>query len=215
MADASGNVVERMQYSAFGETTGGSLTRYGYTGRERDDLTGLIYYRNRWYDPQQGRFISQDPIAQSGGMNLYAYVGNNPLSQIDPLGLRAIKLSRCVKYLLKPFFPDIALDQVKIHDDGLPWWSKFNTVKGGPGAITSGNDIYFPATGNDRYDPYSLEGIVKIAHELVHVGQFNRLGYAGFIKEYGGSYLNNIKKQLPSGGPGLPPIFPFEQNSAL
>lgn len=86
-------------------------------------------------------------------MNLCSYVGNNPLSQIDPLGLRAIKLSRCVKDLLKPFFPDIDLDQVKIHDDGLPWWSKFNTVKGGPGAITSGNDIYFPGTGSSFRPP--------------------------------------------------------------
>src|SRR5205823_4020453 len=47
------SVAERMQYEAFGESTSSSMTRYLYTGRERDSLTGLIYYRARWYDPQQ------------------------------------------------------------------------------------------------------------------------------------------------------------------
>jgi uncharacterized protein RhaS with RHS repeats len=48
-----------------------------------DEATGLMYYRARWYDPQQARFISEDPI---GGMNRYAYTGNNPISRIDPMG---------------------------------------------------------------------------------------------------------------------------------
>ncbi|HEV3467848.1 MAG TPA: hypothetical protein VG148_00895 [Pyrinomonadaceae bacterium] len=38
-----------MQYETLGASTGSALTRYGYTGRERDDQTGLIYYRARWY----------------------------------------------------------------------------------------------------------------------------------------------------------------------
>jgi uncharacterized protein RhaS with RHS repeats len=43
--------------------------------------------RNRWYDPQTGRFLSQDPIGLAGGVNLYAYAGNNPASFSDPFGL--------------------------------------------------------------------------------------------------------------------------------
>ena len=62
-------------------------TRYGYTGRERDEQTGLNYYRARWQDPQQGRFISQDPIGfNSGTANFYEYVGNNPILFNDPSG---------------------------------------------------------------------------------------------------------------------------------
>jgi RHS repeat-associated protein len=80
-------VVERITYSAYGESTGSSLTRYGYTGREADSLTGLIYYRARWYDPQAGRFITEDPVGFAGGMNWYAYVDNNPIRFKDPLGL--------------------------------------------------------------------------------------------------------------------------------
>jgi uncharacterized protein RhaS with RHS repeats len=40
-----------------------------------------------WYDPQTGRFLSQDPIGLAGGVNLYAYAGNNPISYSDPFGL--------------------------------------------------------------------------------------------------------------------------------
>ena len=47
----------------------------------------MYYYRNRWYDPEIGRFISEDPIGFAGGdINLYGYVGNNPQNFIDPYG---------------------------------------------------------------------------------------------------------------------------------
>src|SRR5690606_4403314 len=45
------------------------------------------YLRNRWYDPQTGRFLSQDPIGLAGRVNLYAYAGNNPTAYTDPFGL--------------------------------------------------------------------------------------------------------------------------------
>ncbi|HKG15076.1 MAG TPA: RHS repeat-associated core domain-containing protein, partial [Pyrinomonadaceae bacterium] len=87
LTDGAGNVAERTQFEPFGESTGSSLTRYGFTGRERDSSTGLLNFRARWYDPQQGRFLSEDPIGFSGGSNFYAYAGDNPISFVDPLGL--------------------------------------------------------------------------------------------------------------------------------
>jgi len=76
-------------YSPYGDTTiaGTSTSTLQYTGRENDGATGLYYYRNRYYLPQLGRFISQDPIGLRGGTNYYAYVGGNPISTSDPLGL--------------------------------------------------------------------------------------------------------------------------------
>ena len=47
----------------------------------------MYYYRNRYYDPRIGRFISEDPIGLAGGINLYSYVGNNAVNLIDPWGL--------------------------------------------------------------------------------------------------------------------------------
>ncbi|MCI0614704.1 RHS repeat-associated core domain-containing protein, partial [bacterium] len=60
---------------------------YQYTGRE-NDATGTFYYRGRYYQPVLQRFISEDPIEFAGGdINLYAYVINDPVNFIDPLGL--------------------------------------------------------------------------------------------------------------------------------
>jgi RHS repeat-associated protein len=88
LTDASGNVVEQIAYDSFGNG-GSALTRYGYTGREHDPVTNLMYYRARFYDPQVGRFISEDPIGFGGlDVNLYGYVHNNPLHFNDPSGLR-------------------------------------------------------------------------------------------------------------------------------
>jgi RHS repeat-associated protein len=88
LTNASGGVVESQQYEAFGASAGSTLTRYGYTGRERDPSTGLLFYRARWYDPHQGRFLSEDPsMPDVADLNSYAYVGNNPLSWVDPSGL--------------------------------------------------------------------------------------------------------------------------------
>jgi len=88
LTDPSGNVTSSLTYDSFGNVTSGSAsTRYAYTGREADADTDLMFYRARWYDPQLGRFISEDPIGLGGGGNLYAYVENDPLDAVDPEGL--------------------------------------------------------------------------------------------------------------------------------
>ncbi len=61
---------------------------FTYTGRELDSESGLYYYRARYFDPQTGRFISEDPIGFAGrDSNLYRYVINNPINSLDPFGL--------------------------------------------------------------------------------------------------------------------------------
>lgn len=58
------------------------------TGREWDKETGLYYYRARYYDPMEGRFLSKDPESFAGGdANLYGYVLNNPINYTDSTGL--------------------------------------------------------------------------------------------------------------------------------
>ncbi|MFY9221115.1 MAG: RHS repeat-associated core domain-containing protein, partial [Blastocatellia bacterium] len=93
LTNNNGDVIERINYDSFGNSSASNFTRYGYTGRELDSLTGLHYYRFRWFDSQQSRFLSEDPIGFRGGSNFYSYVRNNPLSRIDPLGLKAKPLS--------------------------------------------------------------------------------------------------------------------------
>ncbi|SSC07737.1 RHS repeat-associated core domain-containing protein [bacterium endosymbiont of Bathymodiolus sp. 5 South] len=60
--------------------------RYRYTGKERDDSSGLCYYGARYLAPWLTRWISPDSAGAVDGLNLYIYVGNNPLKYIDPTG---------------------------------------------------------------------------------------------------------------------------------
>jgi len=69
-------------------TGGGANTETGFAGASTPNASGgFVYLRNRWYDPKSGRFLTQDPIGLAGGVNLYAYAGNNPISFDDPFGL--------------------------------------------------------------------------------------------------------------------------------
>ena len=89
LTDHNGSAAQTLAYGPFGESlasTGRSQNSMQYTGREQDNETGLHYYRARYYDAELGRFISEDPIGFEGGINFYAYVGNNPLTYNDPFG---------------------------------------------------------------------------------------------------------------------------------
>lgn len=103
LSDATGILTSGLSYDSFGNFTGGSAsTRYTYTGREADAETGLMYYRARWYDRQQGRFISEDPVGFDSGVNWYTYVENNPVASNDPSGLRPLPRSRTGTRPCKP-----------------------------------------------------------------------------------------------------------------
>jgi RHS repeat-associated protein len=92
LTGSSGSLADTYTYNSFGVLTAssGSLTNpFQYIGRDYDAETGLRYYRARYYDPASGRFISEDPLQlESGDVNFYAYVWNNPINLVDPRGLR-------------------------------------------------------------------------------------------------------------------------------
>ena len=86
------SVVNHRVYDAFGNLTSQSNAAvdclFGFTGRPTDDGTGLQNNLQRWYDPQTGRWASEDPIGFEGGdANLYRYVGNSGVNHADPTGL--------------------------------------------------------------------------------------------------------------------------------
>ena len=95
---ATGAVEAEYRYDALGQQTqfAGSLFQfYGYSGRETDPESGLLYYRARTYDPAVGAFLQRDPIGfAAGDLNLYAYVENDPYSFTDPSGLSQVAALR-------------------------------------------------------------------------------------------------------------------------
>ncbi|MCW5723375.1 MAG: RHS repeat-associated core domain-containing protein [Maricaulaceae bacterium] len=85
----NGSRTAQYVYTPFGveEPYSASGQPFRYTGQRRDGETGLYYYRARYYDPALGRFLQTDPVLYADQMNLYAYVGNNPLMFTDPSGM--------------------------------------------------------------------------------------------------------------------------------
>ena len=87
------NVVNHLRYDSFGritsETNAAVDFLFAFTGRERDEESGLYYYRARYYDPAVGRFVSEDPLGfAAGDGNLTRYVNNSPNISYDPTGLQ-------------------------------------------------------------------------------------------------------------------------------
>ncbi|ELI1884435.1 RHS repeat-associated core domain-containing protein, partial [Escherichia coli] len=87
-----GNTAWRGEYDEWGNQLNEENPHHVYQpyrlpGQQYDEESGLYYNRNRYYDPLQGRYITQDPIGPVGGGNPYSYVLNNPAQFIDPTGL--------------------------------------------------------------------------------------------------------------------------------
>jgi len=87
VTNSLGVVTLTRQYDAWGNVEiGANELGPAFTGREWDPETKLYYYRARYYDPQGGRFISEDPSGLGDGPNLFSYVGNGPTGWIDATG---------------------------------------------------------------------------------------------------------------------------------
>ena len=92
--DDTGSVISYEEFHPYGSTAfhtanGAaqvSAKRYRYTGKEKDEETGLYYHGARYYAPWLGRWTAADPIGVSGGLNVYRYSRDNPIMFSDPGG---------------------------------------------------------------------------------------------------------------------------------
>jgi len=91
MTAESGDVVWRADYDPFGYASVDPLSsrtlNVRFPGQYYDSETGLHYNYFRYYDPKTGRYLTSDPIALRGGLNMFVYAGNNPVHWVDRYGL--------------------------------------------------------------------------------------------------------------------------------
>jgi RHS repeat-associated protein len=95
--DEGGSVISYEEYHPYGSTAFSatiassevSAKRYRYTGKERDEETGLYYHGARYYAPWLGRWTAADPAGMVDGLNLYRYSRDNPVMFADPGGTQA------------------------------------------------------------------------------------------------------------------------------
>jgi RHS repeat-associated protein len=205
LSDDTAAIQTSYTYSAFGDatTTGtASANTQTFTGGETDG-TGLYYYRARYYDPKTQRFISEDPIELSGGdVNLYAYVGNSPQNDTDPLGLASLH-APVPAMCLPPgvagrkdppvALPDSLREFLCDPNNGLPFPGALGTGIGrsaaGAGARALGRRV-----GHHAWPKYlggkakqELARIPRWLHERFHAGLDKILP-----RQWGSEYFKNL-----------------------
>ncbi len=91
ITNSSGALATRYDFDLWGKRTklsGSMETEVGFTGHHHHAKSGLVLTWFRAYDAELQQWLSADPLGEAGGMNLYGYVGGNPINRIDPLGLQ-------------------------------------------------------------------------------------------------------------------------------
>ncbi|MFZ2753086.1 MAG: RHS repeat-associated core domain-containing protein [Lysobacteraceae bacterium] len=163
-----------------------------YPGQQYDSATGFNYNYFRDYDPSTGRYSQSDPIGLKGGISTYGYVGGNPMTGIDPIGLRPPNDAE--REFIRQLFGDcFNANRIDI-EKKWPWtgsrpWSPHS------GSINfTGN--YFVNGNADSGLDLSRRGVRGVfAHELLHVWQRDQSGTVttfGAVLQWGYSASNAI-----------------------
>ncbi|MCG5510084.1 RHS repeat-associated core domain-containing protein [Ectothiorhodospira lacustris] len=103
-ANAAGNSMAIYSYGPYGEPNVTTGVRFRYTGQQYLGGLNLYYYKARFYSPALGRFLQTDPIGTRDDLNLYAYVGNNPVNFSDPTGLASAEIALISKNFASGYF---------------------------------------------------------------------------------------------------------------
>jgi RHS repeat-associated protein len=176
---AGGGLLKHYDATAWGKIAAdtGVVTRYRMAGREYDQETRLYYMRARYYDPDLGRFLSEDPYGIAGGLNLYAYANNDPINLRDPSGTCPPGYEPdwgggggCVRTLGGVTGTGNSGHRCDLGCGGAPGWAD----AGFRGGSATGNFI-----GPDNHKNHGGYGLTPIPISVTNYGQAGRCGLEG------------------------------------
>jgi RHS repeat-associated protein len=186
VTDAAGVLRARYDYGFWGNRTrvsGDVETAVGYTGHHHHGKSGLVLTWYRAYDPNTGRWLSRDPIAEEGGLNLYGYVGNDPIDWVDPFGLWEASMDTSIDHNSRPKTrPRTEMSaQMKgtcVCDPATGKWSPSIKLEGN--ASITGN-----WSGMDALDFPDYFGLGRGAAGAMAHEQFHALSLLMFLNDWG------------------------------
>lgn len=131
VTDNAGASLAANTYDEYGRPGASNMGRFQYTGQAYIAELGLYYYKARFYSPELKRFLQADPIGYAGGMNLYGYVGGDPVNYTDPSGMSFKEvLWRIIKEIVREE-PQCTGSRIKSGCDGLMSRSEVGPAGGG------------------------------------------------------------------------------------
>ncbi|EPY14883.1 Rhs family protein [Paenibacillus alvei A6-6i-x] len=199
--DAQGNVLNRYTYDIWGnplvqEEQVPNIFRY--SGEYWDAATNLQYLRARWYDPSIGRFVNEDTyegeIKNPLSLNLYTYVHNNPLSNVDPTGhiprpIEAAELAAHIYELKGSLSGGWTYSYTITGGDNMVMGVYYRTLKGGTfeyALVNKGSDLNWSDWKNNALQPigYSadMKDSIKKSTEFVNANKGKEITMVGHSK---------------------------------
>jgi RHS repeat-associated protein len=141
LVNSSGGAAQSINYDAYGQPdTASPPTNFLFNGQQYDPLTHLYYLRARYYNPFQGRFLSQDPLigglAEPASLHRYAYACSDPVSRCDPSGQAGDQISTVVTL---PSILTLTCEQIAVTTNTI-----MRIAAGAAIVVTSNQQIFLP-----------------------------------------------------------------------